>query len=65
MFRLLFYTDVGVTPQLVRTRMDGSQRIVIARGHDIAAIAVDVENDLIVWAKDNTIYMCNIDGENQ
>lgn len=55
-----------MTPQLVRTRMDGTQRIVITnKGNDIAAIAVDAENDLIVWAQGHSIYMCNIDGENQ
>lgn len=45
--------------------MDGTQRIVITKGTDIAAIAVDSENDLIVWAQGHSIYMCNIDGENQ
>lgn len=63
--RLLFYTDVGATPQLIRTRMDGTQRIVITKGSDIAAVAVDSENDLVVWAQGHSIHMCNIDGDNQ
>ncbi|KAJ8981147.1 hypothetical protein NQ317_013812, partial [Molorchus minor] len=63
--RLIFYTDVGSTPQLVRTRLDGSHRIVITKAGDIAAIAVDTENDLIVWAQGHSIYISNIDGENQ
>ncbi|CAH1985142.1 unnamed protein product [Acanthoscelides obtectus] len=63
--RLLFYTDVGVTPQLVRMRLDGSHRIVITKADDIAAIAVDIENDLIVWAQGHSIFISNIDGENQ
>ncbi|XP_018572633.1 low-density lipoprotein receptor-related protein 6 isoform X2 [Anoplophora glabripennis] len=63
--RLIFYTDIGATPQLVRTRLDGSHRIVITRAADIAAIAVDTENDLIVWAQEHSIYISNIDGENQ
>lgn len=63
--RLLFYTDVGTPPQLIRTRMDGSQRIVITKGSDISAIAVDDDNDLVVWAQGHSIHMCNIDGDNQ
>ncbi|KAL3265566.1 hypothetical protein HHI36_009771 [Cryptolaemus montrouzieri] len=63
--RLLFYTDVGPTPQIVRIRLDGSHHMVIAKTADIAAIAVDVENDLIVWAQGHSIYISNIDGENQ
>lgn len=50
---------------MVRTRLDGSHRIVITRAADIAAIAVDTENDLIVWAQEHSIYISNIDGENQ
>lgn len=63
--RLIFYTDNGTTPQLVRTRLDGSHRVVITKASDIAAIAVDTENDLIVWAHDHSISISNIDGENQ
>nr|XP_023018542.1 low-density lipoprotein receptor-related protein 6 [Leptinotarsa decemlineata] len=63
--RLLFYTDVGKTPQLIRTRMDGSHRIVIAKADNITAIAVDTENDVVVWAQGHSIYISNIDGENQ
>ncbi|XP_056645747.1 low-density lipoprotein receptor-related protein 6 [Diorhabda sublineata] len=63
--RLLFYTDVGKTPQLVRVRLDGSHRIVITKASNITAIAVDTENDLIVWAQGHGIYISNIDGENQ
>lgn len=63
--RLLFYTDVGVVPQLVRTRLDGSHRIVITKSDDITAIAVDTENDSIVWSQGHSIYISNIDGENK
>ncbi|KAL1489546.1 hypothetical protein ABEB36_013499 [Hypothenemus hampei] len=63
--RLLFYSDVGETPQLVRTRLDGSHRIVITKADDIAAIAVDIENDLIVWSQAHSIYISNLDGENK
>ncbi|CAH0560791.1 unnamed protein product [Brassicogethes aeneus] len=62
--RLLFYTDIGATPQLVRTRLDGSHKLTIAKANDIVAIAVDVENELIVWARSQTIYMANIEGGN-
>ncbi|XP_025837382.1 low-density lipoprotein receptor-related protein 6 [Agrilus planipennis] len=62
--RLLFYTNVGTVPSLIRTRMDGTQKIVIFKGSDIAAIAVDAENELIVWAQGQNIYMSNIDGDN-
>lgn len=62
--RLLFYTDVGSNLQLVRIRMDGSQRIVINKGHQVAALAIDIEGDMVVWAQDHTIYMSTIDGDN-
>lgn len=64
MCRLLFYTEVGSALQLIRTRMDGSQKIVITKEFQIAAIAVDIEGDMIVWAQEHSIYMCNIDGDN-
>ncbi|CAG9761873.1 unnamed protein product [Ceutorhynchus assimilis] len=63
--RLLFYTDVGTSPQLIRTRLDGSHRIIITKADDIAAIAVDTENDSIVWSQGHSIYISNIDGENK
>ncbi|RZC32195.1 low-density lipoprotein receptor-related protein 6, partial [Asbolus verrucosus] len=63
--RLLFYTDVGPARQLVRTRLDGSHRLVITKDADIAAIAVDPENDWIVWTQGQSIYTSNIEGENQ
>lgn len=56
---------MGETPKLIRTRLDGSHKIVITKGDDIAAIAVDVENDSIVWSQGHSIYISNIDGENK
>ncbi|XP_030745699.1 low-density lipoprotein receptor-related protein 6 [Sitophilus oryzae] len=63
--RLLFYTDMGDTPQLIRTRLDGSYRLVITTADDIKAIAVDIENDSVVWSQGQSIYISNIDGENK
>lgn len=64
--RLLFWTDVGLTPQLVRARFDGSHRIVIKNVvQNITAIALDLDKDMVVWAEGSKVYMCNIDGENQ
>ncbi|XP_044256052.1 low-density lipoprotein receptor-related protein 6 [Tribolium madens] len=63
--RLLFYTDVGPSRQLVRARLDGSHSYAITKEADITAIAVDSENDCIVWAQGQSIYMSNIEGENQ
>lgn len=63
--RLLFYTDVGPEKQLIRTRLDGSHRLVITKHADISAIAVDAENDWIVWTQEKSIYTSNIEGENQ
>jgi low density lipoprotein receptor-related protein 5/6 len=60
--RLLFYTDVGPARQLVRTRLDGSHRLAITKDADISAIAVDPENDIIVWTQGQSIYMSNIEG---
>ncbi|KAI4463023.1 vitellogenin receptor-like protein-related-related [Holotrichia oblita] len=45
--------------------MDGSHRFVITTTKEIAAIALDIEKDLLVWVEGESIHMCNIDGENQ
>ncbi|ERL91934.1 hypothetical protein D910_09257, partial [Dendroctonus ponderosae] len=64
--RLLFYTNVADQNQLIRARLDGSHRIVITKSDDnISAIAVDTENDFIVWSQGHSIYISNIDGENK
>ncbi|GJQ65548.1 hypothetical protein Trydic_g7648 [Trypoxylus dichotomus] len=73
--RLIFYTNViqavsgttisVVSTQLIRTRMDGSHHFVITTKREIAAIALDIEKDLLVWVEGESVHMCNIDGENQ
>lgn len=45
--------------------MDGSHRFVITTTKDIAAIALDIEKDLLVWVEGESMHMCNLDGENQ
>lgn len=66
MRRLIFWTNVGANPQLVRARFDGSHRIVIKNvGQNITAIALDLDKDMVVWAEGSQVFMCNIDGENQ
>lgn len=62
--RLLFYTDVGKTPQLVRCRLDGSHRITLVKMADILAIAVDSERDSVFFTQGDKIYMSNIEGAN-
>lgn len=62
--RLIFYTDIH-TKQLIRIRMDGTQRFVIKNvAVAIEAIAVDIVSDLVFWSEGQSIYMCNIDGDN-
>lgn len=64
--RLLFWTDSGNEPQLVRARLDGSHRIAMIKPkQNITAIALDLETDMIIWAEGLKLFMCNIDGENK
>lgn len=64
--RLLFWTDVGKEPRIVRARLDGSHRIAIrSTRHNVTALALDLDGDMLVWAEGSRLYMCNIDGENQ
>lgn len=64
--RLMFWTDVGNEPQILRSRLDGSHRISIKKlTNNVTAIALDLDTDMVVWAEGNKVLMCNIDGENQ
>nr|CAD7457230.1 unnamed protein product [Timema tahoe] len=48
---LMFWTDVGSNPRILRALMDGQKRIVIASDLDMfAALAVDRVDDLLFWA---------------
>nr|CAD7443152.1 unnamed protein product [Timema bartmani] len=49
--KLMFWTDVGSNPRILRALMDGQKRIVIASDLDMfAALAVDRVDDLLFWA---------------
>lgn len=64
--RLLFWTDVGREPRIMRARLDGSHRIGVRKTrHNVTALALDLDGDMLVWAEGSRLYMCNIDGENQ
>lgn len=64
--RLIFWTDVGTEPQILRSRLDGSHRITIKKlTTNVTAIALDLDTDMVIWAEANKVYTCNIDGENQ
>lgn len=64
--RLLFWTDVGDMPQLVRARFDGSHRIIIKNAiQNITALAIDLDGDAVVWAEGSKVFTSNLEGENQ
>ncbi|XP_022921032.1 low-density lipoprotein receptor-related protein 6 [Onthophagus taurus] len=65
--RLLFYTDDRDNfTQIIRTRLDGTHRLIIgkSKAREIPAIAIDIENDFVVWVDGLDIWMGNIDGDN-
>nr|CAD7429275.1 unnamed protein product [Timema monikensis] len=61
---LMFWTDVGSNPRILRALMDGQKRIVIASDLDMfAALAVDRVDDLLFWAHLKTLETSDLFGK--
>lgn len=64
--RLLFWTDVGSQQSIHRARIDGADRMTLAFKLDgVAAIAVDMQLDLIFFAYGKRIDVMDLDGRNR
>jgi hypothetical protein len=63
-FRLMFWTDVGSVPRILRAAMDGKSRVVIVSHlENLVALAVDRMADLLFWAQPNKIESSDLDGK--
>ncbi|XP_069679259.1 low-density lipoprotein receptor-related protein 6 [Periplaneta americana] len=61
---LMFWTEVGQAPRILRARMDGKSRIVIASEiENLSALAVDRVADLLFWAQPNQIESSDLNGK--
>lgn len=66
MKRLLFWSDTGSQQAIFRSRVDGSEKIVLAFKLDgITAIAIDQQTDMIFYAHSKKIDCMDINGKNK
>lgn len=64
--RLLFWTDVGSLQAVVRAKMDGSNRLVIASNlAGVTTLALDPISNLIFFAHSSKIEFMDINGKNR
>lgn len=62
--RFLFWTDLGTTHKIYRSRLDGSEKVLMANElKDLTAIAVDRVSNLLFFAHSYQIDMCNMEGQ--
>jgi Low-density lipoprotein receptor repeat class B len=63
-FSLLFWADLGASPRILRSRLDGQKRHIVATGLEmLAGLAVDQEADLIFWANQRHIECADLQGD--
>lgn len=66
MKRLLFWTDVGSQQAIIRARVDGAERVVLAfKLEGVTALAVDQQTDMIYYAHGKRIDSMDINGQNK
>lgn len=66
MRRLLFWTDVGSQQAIIRSRIDGAERVVLAfKLEGVTALAVDQQNDMVYYAHGKRIDSMDINGKNK
>lgn len=64
-FRYLFWTDVGLKPRVMRARLDGQKKQVMAdEKEQITGLTVDRTNDLIFWSTKERINVADLSGKN-
>lgn len=64
--RFLFWTDIGRKMRVMRSKMDGKERIVIATDlEQPTSIAVDTISNIVYWAHGNQIEYADFDGNNR
>ncbi|KAF4524536.1 hypothetical protein B566_EDAN002809 [Ephemera danica] len=61
---LLFWNDVGSTPGILRSRLDGQKQLVIARDLDhLGGLVVDTEADMVYWTYQQLIQCSDLSGD--
>ncbi|XP_037945125.1 low-density lipoprotein receptor-related protein 6 [Teleopsis dalmanni] len=66
MKRLLFWTDVGSQQAIIRARVDGAERVVLAfKLEGVTALAIDQQSDMIFYAHGKRIDYMDINGKNK
>lgn len=66
MKRLLFWTDVGSQQAIIRARVDGSERIVLAsKLEGVTALAIDPYLDLVFYAHGKRIDSMDLNGNHR
>uniref|UniRef100_A0A0A1WEM1 Low-density lipoprotein receptor-related protein 6 n=1 Tax=Zeugodacus cucurbitae TaxID=28588 RepID=A0A0A1WEM1_ZEUCU len=66
MRRLLFWTDVGTQQAIIRSRIDGAERVVLAfKLEGVTALAVDQQTDMVYYAHGKRIDSMDINGKNK
>ncbi|XP_029038470.2 low-density lipoprotein receptor-related protein 6 isoform X1 [Osmia bicornis bicornis] len=64
--RLLFWTDVGRKMRIMRSKMDGKERVVVATDLEApTGIAVDAASNIVYWVHGNQIECADFDGNNR
>ncbi|XP_055856668.1 low-density lipoprotein receptor-related protein 6 [Episyrphus balteatus] len=66
MKRLLFWTDVGSQQAIMRSRVDGAERVILAfKLEGVTALAVDQQTDMVFYAHGKRIDSMDINGKNK
>lgn len=66
MRRLLFWTDVGSQQAILRARVDGAEKTVLAfKLEGVTALAVDQVNDMVYYAHGKRIDAMDLNGKNK
>lgn len=65
--RYLFWTDTGSQQAIYRSKMDGSERIVLQQNlNGVTAMTVDSQRDLIFYALESKkIFYMDLNGKNK
>ena len=66
MKRLLFWTDVGSQQAIIRSRVDGAERVVLAfKLEGVNALAIDQQTEMVYYAHGKRIDAMDINGKNK
>lgn len=64
-YRFLFWTDAGLKFRLLRSRLDGQKKQMIAEEKDqITGLTIDRVDDLVFWSTKEHINVADLSGKN-